>query len=665
MTVSPFVWWAIPMVLLGLLQADGSAPPHPQTPIEAELLIPVSTRTGVGKPVFARVLADWRSPGCTLRAGGILRGKVVATVSYSRSSKTSSVAISFDTAECADRKEMPAALTLMAVLAPRNGSANNSPPLNEAIGVAISAGASSSSGGGGRSLTTAALTAGYQLSRDERTTTVTPGTVQGLRGLKLSVGTGPEGSSVLSQSGQSIRLERGTEFYLTPASLPPAQEVASMAPAAATTSLASSANASASVVQPAPAPALPPVTPPPDETEICSPPSCSIDIPNTGGTARAEASLLISDLGYAPRRNREDYGFDHEAAVTYLGPDELLFTFNPHILVPRIGTEPAARLIRALLIDTKNMRVSRSVDWRVPDDGQYLWAVAGNRVLIHVGNQLRAYGPGLKPEHEASLGAPLAFLRTAPSGGWIALGILHERHSPEMHRQLREALGNEPEEDVEVRLLDGNLQPVGSWLHSGSLNAPILADGGELRLAVNSHRTRWSIVEYGWNKQRRTVAIVTSVCQPDLMSVPPNLLFVSGCARATRERWYRVLGPDGRAVLRISNPPSELPKYPHGSEAGRVFALGFAEPARSMIPGNAFSAAALTAELVTVYAVQGGKRLLTVRLPDPAATEQTFALSPDGDRLAVLSGNQISIYAVPAPAGWNSAGEHDRAGSSR
>jgi hypothetical protein len=567
-TVSQLGWWTIPLVFWSQLQADGPAPHSTRAPIEAELLIPVSTRTGVGKPVYAKVLADWRSPGCTLRAGGILRGKVVATVSYSRSSKTSSVAISFDTAECADRKEMPAALTLMAVLAPGNGSANDSPPLNEAIGVAISAGASSSSGGGGRSITTAALTASYQLSRDEGPGTVTSGTVQGLRGLKLSVGTGPEGSSVLSQSGQNIRLERGTEFYLTPASLPSAPDVASMAPAAAPASLVSSANAPASVV--APAPALPPVTPPPDETETCTPPSCSIDLPNTGGTARSETGISIGDLGYAPRRSREDYGFDHEAAVTYLGPDELLFTFNPHILVPRIGTEPAARVIRALLIDTKNMRVSRSVDWRVPDGGQYLWAVAGNRVLIHVGNRLRAYGPGLKLEHEASLGAPLAFLRTAPSGELIALGILHERHSPEMHSQLREALGNEPEEDVEVRLLDGNLQPVGSWLHSGNLSAPILADGGELRLAVNSHRTRWSIVEYGWNKQRRTVATVTSVCQPDLMSVPPNLLFVSGCARATRERWYRVLAPDGRAVLRISNPPSELPKSPHGSEVCRA-----------------------------------------------------------------------------------------------
>jgi len=208
-------------------------------------------------------------------------------------------------------------------------------------------------------------------------------------------------------------------------------------------------------------------------------------------------------------------------------------------------------------------------------------------------------------------------------------------------------MGAEPEEDVEIRLLDGGLQLLGSWLHSGNVNAPILSNDGELRLAVNSRQNRWSIVEYGWNKQRRTVAAVTSVCRPDLMSVPPNLVFVSGCARMTGERWYRMLGPDGRAVLHMNSPPSSLAKYPRGSEAGNVFALGFAEPARSMIPGNSFSASALLDELVTVYDVKAGKRLLALRLPNPAATEQTFALSPGGDRLAVLSGNQISIFGVP------------------
>jgi hypothetical protein len=643
------------MLCLSFLLGE-SVPPSQSvhTPIEAELLIPISTHTSVGKPVYARVLNDWRGPGCTLRTGGILRGRVVASVLYSKSSKSSSIALAFDSAECADRTETPVALTLVAVLAPGMGSADNdSPPLNEAVGVAIASGSSASSGGGGRSITTAAVTASYQLSRDQRPANITPGAVLGLRGLKLSVGTGPEGSSVLSAAGRDVRLERGSEFYLTvaaPSSAPPVVLASLSAPASTTPP------ASAPVPQPPAAPTsgtAVTMAAPPDETEICTPPGCSIDLPSAGraATVQAEATISIGELGYAPRSIREDYGFDHEAAIAYLGPDELLCTFNPHILVPRTPGEPAARLIRAALVDVRTRLVIHTVDWRVPDGSQYLWAVAGDRVLVHVGDQLRAYGPGLKLEHSVPLGAPLAFLKTAPSGRTIVLGLLHERHSPGMHRQLREALGAEPEEDVEVRLFDGHLQPLGSWLHSGSLNAPTLSDGGELRLAVNSRQSRWSIMEYGWNNHRRVVATVMSVCRPDLMSLPPNLLLVSGCARIAGERWYRVLGPDGRAVLRMSSPPSDLARYPCGSEAGQVFALDFAEPARSMIHGSAFSASALIAELVTVYDVHSGRRLLTVRLPDPAATEQTFALSPRGDRLAVLSGNQVSIFDVRAPAG--------------
>jgi hypothetical protein len=633
------------------LQAHGPGTTSAQAPIEAELLIPVSTRTAVGKPVYVRVLTDWRGSDCTLRTGGILKGRVVATVEHSRNSKNSSIALAFDSAECADRDVSPLALTLVALAVAGPAAENTSPPLNEAVGISIGAG--SSTADGGRSATTAALTGSYQLSRDERPARISPGSVIGLRGLKLSVGTGPGGSSVLSQSGQNIRLERGFEFYLVVAAMTSSKPVAAELPAA-TPSIVAPGNLS--VVKPPPAAESgSPSAVAPDETEVCSPPNCSIELANADTIQSAEASISISELGYAPRRLREDYGFNHEAAIAFLGPGELLCTFNPHILVPRTHAESATRVIRAVLIDTKTLRVRRALEWRVPDDRQYLWAVAGNRVLVHVGNQLRFYGPGLKVGGEVSLGAPLAFLKTAPSGKMIVLGILHERHSPEMHRQLLEALGAEPEEDVEVRLLDGDLLPLGSWLHSGNLSAPILSNAGELRFAANPRGERWSIVEYGWNKQRRILATLTSVCRPDMMSLPPNLLLVSGCARMTRERWYRVLGSNGKAILGMSSPPSELTKEPRGSDTGRVFALAFAEPARSMIPGASFSASALLAELVIVYDAHGGKRLLAVRLPDPAASEQTFALSPDGGHLAVLAGGHISFYAIPASMARNTA----------
>ena len=155
-------------------------------------------------------------------------------------------------------------------------------------------------------------------------------------------------------------------------------------------------------------------------------------------------------------------GFDYDASIAYLGPTQFLFTFNPHILVPRSGSEANSfrklRIVRAVLIDLEKKEIVKTVDWRVPDSGRYLWPIGENQVLIHVGQELRVYGPGLQLRNQISLGGPLAFVRISPASEYFAAGIIHERHSHEIHRQLEEAGFREPEEDVEIRLLDSRFR---------------------------------------------------------------------------------------------------------------------------------------------------------------------------------------------------------------
>ncbi len=618
------------------------AAPAARPPIEAELLVPVSIHgTSVGKPIYARVLSDWRSPACTLRPGGILKGRLVAAVAHSKSAKTSSLALVFDSAECSGRQMRSLPMTLTAVLAPSRDSAlNTTPPLSEGSGIAVE--------GGMRSVLTAAATANFELSKDERQATITPGSVVGLHGLKLSVGTGPEGSSVVSATGLDVRLERGIRFYLFPSTPVAQQAAAGPAATAETPSIPTPPPEPIAVSAPGERPVAP-ASSPVDETEVCAPPHCSVVLPDASPAAAAgtEGSVSIAELGYAPRWNREAYHFDHEAAVAFLGPGELLCTFNAHALVERSSADDATRVIRAVLLDRATMRVLRTLDWRVLDDRQYLWPSHKNRVLVHVGDEVRVYGPGLKLENKARLGGPLAFLRTSPSGGMMVLGILHERHSPEIHRQLQIALEGPPEEDVEVRLLDGDLRPLGSWLHPGNLAAPVLSNNGELRLLATSSQG-YRVVEYDWNKQRRNVASIASACTPDLASVAPNLIFVSGCARVTKERWCRVLTPDGKTILKTSCSSPQMMQYASGSEAGQVFALSIAEAARSMIPGASFKATDLAEGRISIYGTQDGRLVTKIRVPSTAATEQTFAFSPDGRRMALLSGSRLLLYGLPA-----------------
>lgn len=86
------------------------------------------------------------------------------------------------------------------------------------------------------------------------------------------------------------------------------------------------------------------------------------------------------------------YHFDREAALAYLGENQLLFTFNPHELIPRVGMSGSWRTVRSVLIDIKKQKIERVEDWQVPDWGQYLWPMAGNQVLVHVGNNFACMG---------------------------------------------------------------------------------------------------------------------------------------------------------------------------------------------------------------------------------------------------------------------------------
>lgn len=69
---------------------------------------------------------------------------------------------------------------------------------------------------------------------------------------------------------------------------------------------------------------------------------------------------------------------------------------------------------------------------------------------------------------------------------------------------------------------------------------------------------------------------------------------------------------------------------------------------RPIFPGTNFRTSELDSEEVRVYRAEDGKRLLAVRVKEPAASHGGYALSPDGSELAVLSGSDIQFFPVPA-----------------
>jgi hypothetical protein len=626
------------------------SPPHllfaqALQPVWADLVQPLDSRkVKVGDPVLAKLAVGWKSPVCDLREGAIIQGHVVTQKIHSKTDKTSEIGVAFDAGQCGGRDMKPLALTVAAVVAAAPASNSDFPyveslqPLSTAVGLTLNSNV--------RSITQASATVYTEPRPAKPSIPVKPGQVVGIAHLAISVGQGPDGASVLSSSGHNVQLSAGTQFALVP-NLRAESSGTEGAKSAETN--AANGTAAPESVEPGP----PEIA---DEREVCVAPDCSVALADTEVDQEVQGAQLtfpLKGLGYLPPlADREMSGFNYDVSIAYLGPTQFLFTFNPHILVPRSGAEAdfsgKLRIVRAVLIDLEKKAIVKTVDWRVPDSGRYLWPIGEEQVLIHVGQELRVYGPGLQLRNRISLGGPLAFVRTSPASQYFAAGIIHERHSREIHRQLEEAEQREPEEDIEIRLLDAQFKELASVMRSSRVPHPVLLNEGEVFLP-SSGRNRWRIVENSWAGQRKVLATATSSCMPQAESVPGNLLFVVGCDRQTGNRWYRMLHGDGSVVLKGWSNSSELEQTAGGNVGGNAFAIRIAEATQSRLLQSVFRPSELKSARVTIYRAKNGRRIFSMGLPDPVPSVQTFAISPRGDQVALLKTGEIAFYRVPAP----------------
>jgi hypothetical protein len=629
--------------VLGLcVTSVGEPRPAPRLPIQAELVGKLDAgHVKIGDAVFAKVTVKWAEKAISLPEGAILHGHVAGLNAYSKSNKTSEVTLVFDSAESSRNQTLPMLFTLAAVLAPDDSDASEYQPLTSAVGVVLQATTPSGSPGSmTRSLSASAETVYHSPARDTSPLSIAAGQVLGIRGLKLSVGAGPDGGSVLYTSGRNVRLESGTRLAFVPSETAPVSSAENGNPVATGATAPTPSADSAAVADNVE-----------DQTEVCVPPECSIALPVDEAETKANALSTISlrELGYVPPPTRELHGFDYDSAIAYLGPQELLFTFNPHVLVRRSKAEvglPKLHVIRAIVMDAATLKVQRSVDWKIHDANQYLWPAGPDRVLVHVGSELRIYGPHLKQLQALPLDGPLTFVTISPSKTYFAVGTLQERHSETVHRALVEAEGREPEEDVEVRVVDSEFHVLATILRTTKSPPPVLSDKGEIGADFLGH-ARWRISEHTWDGQKRVLARVSSTCRLQMTTLLPNLLFVVGCDRQSDGRWYRMLRSDGKPVLKGWSPSAELEQSVIGSAGGDLYAVSIVRATKSLARGSVFQSDDLQSEQISVYQVKNGRRLFTFRIADPSPIKQTFVLAPHGEQLAVLAGDQVSIYAMP------------------
>jgi hypothetical protein len=158
--------------------------------------------------VLAKAALDWNDPACLLRAGSVISGHIADL--EQKQNKGSSVSILFDHADC-DGRLTPIGFTLYALIA--------TPKVDEGrpmVGSAVYLGSMHGSIEIQRFDLSVDTTPRNRASATKTPSLVAAGQVVGLNKVTLSVGSGPEGSDVLTTFKGNIRLEGETQLVLMP-----------------------------------------------------------------------------------------------------------------------------------------------------------------------------------------------------------------------------------------------------------------------------------------------------------------------------------------------------------------------------------------------------------------------------------------------------------------
>jgi hypothetical protein len=298
-------------------------------------------------------------------------------------------------------------------------------------------------------------------------------------------------------------------------------------------------------------------------------------------------------------------------------------------------------------------------EWQVQGEGQYIWRAGPGKILVHLGHQLRLLGPDLDVVRSIALSGRLAFVSVSPSGDRIAAGVLHERYAKEVHDLLVTALHVEPEEDVDIQLFDRDFNVLLTSRQSSTQPAPILSDDGEIRVTFAGNG-RWRISEHLWNRTDRPVATTVSGCRPNVSTPLPKLLFFVGCSPTRAENWYRMLRLDGHPILQGHGSPQEI-EQSSSSSTQDEFVVRVVHTGRPIYNVDSFHKEDLIKQDFSVYHATDGRRLFLTTTPGVSLVEQSFALSPDGNQLAILSDATISFY----PIGTSAESKSERTNTSR
>lgn len=368
--------------------------------------------------------------------------------------------------------------------------------------------------------------------------------------------------------------------------------------------------------------------------------------------------IPVEALGYRPPGKLYMLARYTTGSLDFFDATHVLLTFRqPQLLVRQQGTDGLDQVIHADVLELPTGKIVAEEQWLLHDRGRYMWRLANDKAMLRIGSSL--YETDSKLHLKTLFASPteLEAVETSPDGKLLVVESELEKHTLEEHERLvkkaAQSGSTPPSEDVQVRMMRLDQPKLMLTAHAdaaGDLPATINGFFTQERLKENVWNVRFHPYEKPEPKGGDIIAQIDSACEPSEKVLNQESVLVLSCRPGHDDRFVAAYSLksqklwDGRWQSNFTWPTFRM------AQDGGSVAISWLAISHPVSAKDTINDAEVQNQVLSVLDSRTGSLRIALLLKPVVSAGGNFALSADGNRLAVLNHGEIDVYDLPPPA---------------
>jgi hypothetical protein len=356
----------------------------------------------------------------------------------------------------------------------------------------------------------------------------------------------------------------------------------------------------------------------------------------------------------------ENYLLRHQSLVglDFLDEDRILFTFRVPELMRRDSgghADDEKQQIRALVLSLPSGKIERKAEWTVPDRSRYLWMLNDGHFLLRVPDGLDEGDAELQIKPYLRPPGRLLWIEIDPGQQVMIVNSLEPANASQEIGELPAATTDPQKQPAGQIVLVARTEKLatGEVIHESRVpwenqtsDWPMNSEGYLERL--HDRADQWLLKLNSFSGGDQVLTHLESTCPPTYNFVSDSELLLTTCDQD--EGWklramltYGLSLWEARTAMNAMMPLLVMAK--NGSRMAREVLLlkRSADKYRRMIGVHD-----LQGQMVKVFNAANGKVVLESPLTPILDGGGNVAVSPSGERVAILNAGAIEVFQLPA-----------------